>query len=528
MDWEKYFADSAAPSNNEWEAPLDDDTRDTMADVGESLEESLLAQLRMTVESEEDYAIGEVIIGNIDDDGYLSISVEEITELLKSTHLLLQLRGAVESEEDYTIGEAIIENIDENGHLAISVEEVIELLKMAHLPWQLRMVVESEKDYAIGETIIGNIDDDGCLAIDVEEITGSLKCKVEDVERVLQIVRDLEPLECKVEDVKRILQVVQNLEPLEREVENVDQILQLIQTFEPVGVGARGLDECLLIQLEQLGLANTVAYEIVEDGYLQDLENNRFPQIAKALKVDMELIRAAADVISSLEPRPGSRFSSMKPEYVIPDVTVEEVEGEYRVFMNEYGSRLGVSQHYRRMWNSRGSLPNEVRDYIRTKMQSANWIIDSIERRRRTILKVTESIFEVQRGFLDKGSAYLKPLTLKQIADRVQIAADKVGISESTVSRVTRNRYVQTPRGVFELKYFFTSGISTENGGMASSSSVKEIIKEMVDREDTKAPLSDNDIELQLKEKGYKIARRTIAKYRGELGIPNSSKRKKW
>ncbi|MFC1715212.1 RNA polymerase factor sigma-54 [Candidatus Poribacteria bacterium] len=388
-DWEEYFADSATSSNNEWEAPLDDDNRDTLADAGESLEEHLLWQLKMIVESKEDYTIGEAVIGNMDDDGYLTVSVEDIAE----------------------------------------------------------------------------------------------------------------QLEC--------------------EAENVDQILQLVQTFDPAGVGARDLKECLLIQLEQLGLVNTVAYEIVEDGHLQDLENNRFPQIAKALKVELELVRAAADAISSLEPRPGRLFSAMKTEYVIPDVTVVEVDGEYRVLMNEYGLSLGVSQHYRRMWRSRASLSNEVRDYIKTKMQSATWIIDSIERRRRTILRVTESIFEVQRDFLDRGPSYLKPLTLKQIAERVDI-------SESTVSRVTRNRYVQTPRGVFELKYFFTSGISTENGGMASSLSVKEIIKDMVDKEDTKAPLSDKDIELQLKEKGFQIARRTINKYRKELNIPNSSKRKKW
>ena len=389
-NWEEYFADSAAPnSNNEWEAPLDDDIRDTLAGAGESLEEHLLWQLRMTVESEEDHAIGEAIIGNMDDDGYLTVSVEEIAELL----------------------------------------------------------------------------------------------------------------EC--------------------EAENVEQVLQLVQTFDPAGVGARDLKECLLIQLEQLGLADTVAYEIVEDGYLQDLESNHFPQIAKSLKVELDLVRAAADAISSLEPRPGRQFSSVKPEYVSPDITVEEVEGEYKVFMNDYGPRLTLSPYYRRMLRSRDSLPSETREYIRAKMQSANWIIDSIERRRRTILRVTESIFEVQKEFLDKGPAYLKPLTLKQIAERVYI-------SESTVSRVTRNRYVQTPRGVFELKYFFTSGISTESGEMASSESVKETIKDMVDKEDPKSPLSDKDIELQLKGRGLKIARRTIAKYRGELGIPNSSKRKKW
>jgi RNA polymerase sigma-54 factor len=341
------------------------------------------------------------------------------------------------------------------------------------------------------------------------------------VERILKIIQALEPPECEAGDVERVLKIVQTLKPLECEVENVEQILQLIQTFDPAGVGARNLEECLLIQLEQIGLADTVAYRIVEEDYLQDLEANRFPQIAKSLKVDMELVRAAADAISCLEPRPGRLYSSVKTEIIFPDVTVEESDGEYRIFMNDSGPNLRLSPLYRRMLRSRDSLSSEERDYIRSNMNSARWLIESIESRRITILRVTESIFEVQREFLDKGPTYLKPLTLKEIADRV-------GVHESTVSRVTRNRYVQTPRGVFELKYFFTSSISTEGGGARSSLSVKETIKDMVDKEDPQNPLSDKDIELQLKQNGLKIARRTIAKYRGELNIPNSSKRKKW
>jgi len=359
-----------------------------------------------------------------------------------------------------------------------ALEETLE----EHLLWQLRMSVVSKDDYAIGEAIIGNIDEDGYLTTDVKEIAEILGCEVAEVERVLL----------------------------------------LIQSFEPMGVGSRDLSECLGLQLIQLGLENTIAYEIVKDKYLmQDLEANRYPQIAKSLKVELDLVCEAANAISSLEPKPGRQFNFIKPEYVVPDVTVEKIDGKYRVFMNDYGPRLRLSPYYHSMLSLGDSLSSETREYIQSKIQSAAWLLEIIERRRKTILSVTESIFEVQKDFLEKGPGYLKPLTLKDIANMVDVG-------ESTVSRVTRNRYVQTPRGVFELKYFFNSSLSTEDGGITSSASVKELIKNMIDNEDTQNPLSDKDIELMLNEKGIEIARRTINKYRGELSIPPSSKRRKW
>jgi RNA polymerase sigma-54 factor len=389
MNWQEYFMDDAPVAKNEWEAPLDDDMRDNTGSLEESLEE--------------------------------------------------------------------------------------------HLLWQLRMSAIPEDDYAIGEAIIGNIDEDGYLTADIEEIAETLECDVAEVERVHQV----------------------------------------ILTFEPTGVGARNLKECLLIQLLQLGLENTVAYDIVEKDLLEDLEANRFPQIARKLGVELELVRVAADAISSLEPKPGRQFGLEKPEYVVPDVTVEEIDGEYKVFMNDEGPSLRLSPYYRSLVRSRGSLTDETREYIRSKLKSASWLLESIQRRRSTILMVTESIFEVQRDFLEMGRGHLKPLTLREIADMV-------GVHEATVSRVTRNRYVQTPRGVFELKYFFNSGISTEGGGVVSSANVKGMIQNMVDNEDPQNPLSDKEIESMLRERRIKIARRTIAKYRAELGILPSSKRKKW
>lgn len=406
FNWEEYFANDAPIARSDWEAPPDDDMRDVMATVTppESLAEHLLWQLRMSVTSEDDYAVGEAIIGSMDRDGYLVTDV-----------------------------------IDENGN-------------------------------ATGKT----------EAVDIADIAELLECDVAKVERVLQS----------------------------------------IQSFEPAGVGARDLRECLSIQLRQLEAEGTIEYELVEKGHLQDLEANRLPQIAKSLGVDMEMVRQAASAIALLEPYPGRQFNSTKPEYIIPDVTVKEIEGEYRVFMNDSGPSIGMNPYYRRL-SSQGSLQAKDREYIRSKIESARWLMESIERRRRTVLRVTESIFEVQRGFLEKGASHIKPLTLRDISD-------DLGISESTVSRVTRNRYVQTPRGVFELKYFFNSALSTKSGGMASSLSVKEMIKSMIDEEDPQKPLSDNDIELQLGQEGVNIARRTIAKYRGELSIPSSTKRKKW
>ncbi|MBD3185047.1 RNA polymerase factor sigma-54 [Candidatus Poribacteria bacterium] len=350
-----------------------------------------------------------------------------------------------------------------------------------YLLWQLRMTDISNDDYLIGESIIGNINDDGYLIATPEEIA----------------------------------------QDIDKDVSEVEKILQIIKTFDPTGVGANDLKECLMIQLEQLDSEDTVAYEIIKQDHLEDLESNRIPQIAKALGVEIDIVQEAAKLISTLEPKPGRQFSSIKPNYIIPDVVVEKVDGEYKVFMNEGGPRLGISPYYRNMLSSGNSLSPNARKYVMSKFRSAKWLLESIECRRRTILEVTRSIFEVQRDFLEKGEAYIKPLTLKDIADRV----DR---HEGTISRVTNGRYVQTPRGVYELKYFFGSGLSTKSGGKKSAISVKEMIKEMIENENPKKPLSDKDIEKQLNKKGVEIKRRTVQKYRDELNIPSSTKRKRW
>jgi len=388
VDWEEYFQDSSSASN-EWEEPSDDNRQLNVPTVTESLQEHLLWQLRMSDISDHDFEIGELIIGEIDDDGYLNASIEEIAQLSDS------------------------------------------------------------------------------------------------------------------------------------ETTEVERVLQIIQSLDPPGVGTRNLSECLMIQLQQLDLDDTIAYGIVKNGYLDDLKENRYPQVAKSLGIDINLVRDAVSAISSLESKPGRQFSSAKAEYIIPDVIIDKIDGKYTVFMDDYGPRLRLSPYYKNFLGSLGTMQEKDREYIQSKFESASWLMESIERRRRTILKVTESIFDVQRDFLERGHEYLKPLTLRDIADRV-------GVHEATVSRVVKNRYVQTPRGIFRLKYFFSSGISNDEGGMTSSISIKEMIKNMIDTEDPKNPLSDNEIEDILKEKGFKIARRTIQKYRSELNILPSSKRKQW
>ena len=358
---------------------------------------------------------------------------------------------------------------------------VVEESLQDHFLWQLGLSVTTDHDYEIGEAIIGEINDDGYLTTDVEEIAKSLGYDVNDVQRILQI----------------------------------------IQGFDPTGAGARNLEECLLIQLKQLGLEGTIPYKLIEGGYLKELEANRYPQIAKSLGVDLDSVREAINVIASLEPKPGRPFNTVRNESINPDVIIEKVDGKYTVVMNDYGPRLGISSYYKNILNSEDSLQEDTRQFIQSRLESALWLLESLERRRKTIQKVTEAIFDVQKDFLEKGTESLKPLILKDVAD-------VVGVHEATVSRVVRNRYVQTPQGIFVLKHFFSSGISTKNGEMASSTSVKEIIKKVINGENPKKPLSDKDIGSILGKKGFKIARRTIAKYREELNIPPSSKRKQW
>lgn len=346
-----------------------------------------------------------------------------------------------------------------------------------HLMWQLRLSSMTEREQMIAAVIINNLDGDGYVRAPLAELAFMAAADIDETEAVLK----------------------------------------KIQEFDPPGVAARTISECLLIQLRQLGLGESVAARLVEH-HLEDLEARRFDKLARSLKVSVEEIVQAARAISALEPKPGRDYGEGETRYVTPDVFVHKVGDEFVVTLNDDGMpRLRVSQFYRRMLGNDG--PGEARGYIEDKMRAAAWLIKSIHQRQRTLQLVTESIVRFQRAFLEKGVAYLRPLVLKQVAD-------DIGMHESTVSRATANKYVHTPQGIFELKYFFTSSLKCKDGDDVSAESVKKRIRELIASEDRRKPYSDQHIAELLAKESIAIARRTVAKYRELMGILPSSKRK--
>lgn len=298
------------------------------------------------------------------------------------------------------------------------------------------------------------------------------------------------------------------------------EALRRVQAMDPIGVGARNLRECLLLQLEARGLKESLAWRIVST-HLEDLERQRMERLQKDLKVPMQDLHEAELLIATLEPFPGRPFGGEPNPAVTVDAFVEnDLSGRWVVMVNDrFFPRLGFNQYYRKLMKQSGSGDDETKNWLKNKYESALWLIRGIESRQKTLRRVLEEIVEVQQGFLENGPSAFQPLTLKDIAL-------KTGFHESTVSRVTSSKYVQTPRGVFELKYFFSSGLKTDSGEDASSLAVKESIKELLDDEDSLHPLSDQQIAEGLAAKGIKIARRTVAKYREELGLLPAHRRK--
>ncbi len=302
-----------------------------------------------------------------------------------------------------------------------------------------------------------------------------------------------------------------------RSLEECERVLKVIQALEPVGVGARDLRECLLIQLEARGERDSLPWRIIADRF-DHLVNRRFPEIARQLKCSVEEVQAAADVIATLNPRPGLQVSADDPRYVVPDLLVERVGDDYVVLLNDrHVPRLRISAAYESIMRDRKKSEcndgqAKTRDYIQSKLNSARWLIQTIEQRRRTMIKVMNCIIREQREFFDKGIAFLRPLTLQQVARQIDM-------HESTVSRVCSGKYVQCPRGVFELKFFFSSGLETEDGEDVSARTAKDIIRTLIEEEDKRNPLSDQRIAELLRERGLHIARRTVGKYREQLSI---------
>jgi len=299
-----------------------------------------------------------------------------------------------------------------------------------------------------------------------------------------------------------------------------EQVLKRIQHFDPLGVASRDLQECMLVQARQLGAEEGIIGAIIKR-HMKLLESKNLPAIARELKVPLELVIAAMKIISAMEPKPGRAYSGEEPQYITPDVYVYKVGDKYMTVLNDDGlSKLRISATYRNALKA-GMAGGKAKDFIQDKLRSAVWLIRSIHQRQRTIYKVTESIVKFQREFFDKGIAQLKPLILRDVAE-------DIGMHESTVSRVTTNKYVHTPQGIYELKFFFNSSIARTGGDEIASEAVKNHIKQIVTAEDNKNPYSDQRIVELLHAQGIEIARRTVAKYREVLGILPSSKRKSY
>ena len=305
----------------------------------------------------------------------------------------------------------------------------------------------------------------------------------------------------------------------ETDVQTVEKILKKIQFLDPTGVGSRNLRECLMVQLEDQGKQDTIAYKILKD-HFDDFKNKHYEKIMEALQISKEELQENLDLILKLNPKPGEGEFDTRSNYIVPDFIVEKIDDKLVVSLNDWNiPPLRISNIYKKMLANRKKYDKETRKYIRKKVESARWFITSIWQRKITMLKVMEAIVEKQRDFFEKGPEYIKPLTMREIAEMIDMDI-------STVSRVANGKYVQTDYGVFELKYFFNEKIETEDGEEISTRRIKQRIKEIIEAEDKHKPLSDEKIAEMLKKEGFPIARRTVAKYREQLQIPVARLRK--
>jgi RNA polymerase sigma-54 factor len=350
-----------------------------------------------------------------------------------------------------------------------------------HLLWQLHLSTSDPDLVKGGEEIIGNLDDDGYLRATLDELAQQSGVSLGEMERALG----------------------------------------LIQGFDPLGIGARDLRECLLIQVRQLDLQGTLVEKIIQD-HLGDLEKRKYPNIAKVLNVTpQEVMEASQTIIHELEPKPGRPYLTADTNYVVPDVYVTKIEDRYVVQLNDEGMpRVRINPYYRKLLSRNEAIDKVTKEYVEERLRSAQWLIKGMEQRNKTIYKVAESIVKFQREFLDQGISHLRPMVLKDVAEDIEM-------HESTISRVTTNKFMHTPQGIFPMKYFFTTGFSDGNGADISSLTVKDAIQRLIKEEDIAVPLKDQQIVDVLKGRGIEIARRTVAKYREELRIPPTSVRKR-
>jgi RNA polymerase sigma-54 factor len=406
-------------------------------------------------------------------------------------------QGAQESGSEVDWEEILLDGFDTAGRREESEElEYLEPVSVErrglddYLRDQIGLLDLTPRQRLLAEEFIGNINEDGYLACSLEEILEGINRNVAAATEAAGRGGEVPPYT----------------------MAEAEEMLRIVQSLDPPGVGARNLQECLLLQLREAGRENTLAGRLVSEAF-SDLISHRWTELSKRFGVTPAEVQQAADEIAKLDPKPGLRFGDSDEGYIVPDLVVEKIDGEYRVFVNDTNlPRLRLSPVYQRIAREKGKFEGESKEFIASKLNAAQWMIQAIEQRRQTMLKVMNYIVERQRDFFEKGVQYLKPLTLREVAEHI-------GMHESTVSRVTNEKYVQTPRGVLPLKFFFSSGLSTAGGEDVSARGIRETIRKLVAEEDPRNPLTDQQIVAILRSQGVNIARRTVAKYRDQLGI---------
>ena len=401
--------------------------------------------------------------------------------------------------------EILLDGFDTGGHRELHEEkeyyEPVTVERQGlddHLREQVTLLDLTPRQKLLAEEFIGNINDDGYLACSIEEL-------LEGINEVIAKAAEAEGLEGEL--------------PLYT-VQEAEEMLSIIHRLDPPGVGARNLRECLLVQIRETKQEETLHGKLVRDAF-DELISHRWSEISKRFGVSPTEVQRAADEVAKLDPKPGLVHSDPTDNYIVPDLVVEKVDGEYRVFINDGNlPRLRLSRAYQEVARDRRKFDAENKEFISSKLNSANWMIQAIEQRRQTMLKVMNFIIDRQHDFFEKGVQYLRPLTLREVAEHISM-------HESTVSRVTNEKFVQTPRGVLPLKYFFSSGLSTTGGEDVSARGIKDQIEKLVSNEDPKDPLTDQAIVNILREQGVNIARRTVAKYRDQLGVLSARMRKR-
>lgn len=445
----------------------------------------------------------------------MGLNLKQVQKLLMTP----QLKQAIEILQlnSYELNELITSELETNPMLEAyeDKEDVIEIYhelnKNSDLDKYNYSSDDEERDDLSFENMVStdtSLTDHLLFQLHITPLTKKIKeiCKV--------IIYDLDSNGYLNDDIKKLSEDYNYSE------EDVLMALNVVQSFDPPGIAARNLTECLMLQLKSKNMYNGVVKEIVEN-YLNEIADNKLSLIAKKLNVDIKEVQNAVDEIKKLNPRPGSSFSSYNDiKYVIPDAYIKKIDGDYVVLINEsLYPGLRINKSYESILTVTDD--DNTRKYLSNKIQSAMWLIKSIESRRDTLYKVLNAIVKEQRSFFDREQKYIKPMNLKKIADAV-------GVHESTVSRAVNGKYVDTPLGVFEIRYFFQSGIGNGDGEMFSQEMIKEMIKQLINEEDPQDTLSDQKIAEILSKKGVTISRRTVAKYREEMNIPSSSKRKRY